>query len=72
MRPGPRGYGAGMATIRENHRGDEEFHEETPQEFAAGEDRTFTKVAAPGSESEESEGDTEEKEQRDSKATGDE
>jgi hypothetical protein len=39
-----------MATIRENQRVDEEFHEQTPQEFADEPDRTFTKVSAPGSD----------------------
>jgi hypothetical protein len=37
-----------MAEPREDHRHTEEFHEETPQEFAAQPDREFTKAPRPG------------------------
>lgn len=75
MRPGSAGYGAPMAEIRENQRVDQEFHEETPQEFAAEPDRAFSKMPPPGSDepnpgSGEPEGDAAEK-ARDKPATGD-
>ncbi len=65
MRSGPGGYEAGMADVRENHavpdRDGEEFHEETPQEFAAQPDREFTKVRPPGAEPDDTEADTAQK-----------
>lgn len=72
MLSGPSGYGASMAEIPENKRVDEEFHEETPQEFAAEPDRAFTKVPPSGSEEPDEDAEDAEKEQPGGKATGDE
>lgn len=41
-----------MVEEREQPKPDEEFHEETPQEFAEQPDREFNRVPPPGPESE--------------------
>jgi hypothetical protein len=63
-----------MAEIPENQRVDEEFHEETPQEFAAEPDRSFSKAPTTGSDepSDEPEGDADKEARRGGAATGDE
>lgn len=59
MGPGRAGYGPCMGEVRENPSAGEDFHEETPAEFAAQPDREFTKVPTSGADS--SPADTDEK-----------
>jgi hypothetical protein len=58
-----------MAEVRQDP---EEFHEETPQEFAAQPDREFTKVRPPGADSSSADADAEPADEEADRASTDE